>query len=701
MLGIVPAEFASPDKMKRRPNNGKMMVLADLQNVIQWMLCLSGKRQRPAFLALLVMIFLPTVIYGSTTTNLDLSEVPLEQLLNMDVTILRGHDMLSKTPAAISVVTADDIRRSGAMSIPEALRQVPGMDVARIDPSEWAVSARGFNDQFANKLLVLQDGRTVYSPLFSGVFWDVPGTMMDDIDRIEVIRGPGSTVWGANAVNGVINIITKDAKDTQGWLASAGAGNIHQGFVNARYGGQLGSNVFYRVYGTYLNDDSFPLPNGREANDAWRMGRSGFHLDWYADNGNLFTLQGDGYMGWVHETFMAFDMTSPTFTREVPTTMDVRGGNVLGRWTHTFSDTSEVRGQLYYDRTERDATIFAERRDTIDLDVQHNFSAGTRNEFTWGFGYRYTSGKIDGSPTVVFVPASDNLNLFSGFGQDEVTIVPDRVKLTLGTKIEHTEFSGWELEPGGRLAWTPDDRNTLWVSVARAVRTPTLAEENSHYNQPEQTPFGPVVLQISGNRNFESEKLMAYEAGYRIHPCDKASLDLAGFFNVYSDLRSVEVGAPTFPFIPATLANGLYGNTYGVEAAATIEAASWWRLNPSYTLLKMDLHAKHNSTDTTSVAQEEGASPQQQFSLHSGMDLAHNITLDATLRYVDSLPSLRVESYVTMDARVAWRATKNLELALVGQDLFTPTHAEFRPTQVQNQPANVPRSFYAKVTWRF
>jgi iron complex outermembrane receptor protein len=679
-----------------------MAVPADFQKVIRSGFGCFGIQECWGFLALLTMIFLPTATRASTTTNLDLSELPIEQLLKMDVTILRGHDKLSETPAAISIVTADDIRRSGAASIPEALRQVPGLEVAREDSSEWAVSARGFNDVFADKLLVLQDGRTVYSPLFSGVFWDVPGTMMEDIDRIEVIRGPGSTVWGANAVNGVINVITKNAKDTQGWLASAGAGNIQQGFINARYGGQLGSNVYYRVYGTYLNDDSFPLPNGHEANDAWRMGRFGFHLDWYQNDANLLTLQGDGYIGSVHETFTGFDITSPTFTTQIPTTMDVRGGNILGRWTHTFSDTSELKAQIYWDRTERDATIFAETRDTIDLDVQHNFSLGERNRFTWGFGYRYTTGKIDGSPTVAFVPATDNLNLFSGSVQDEITMVPDRLKLTLGTKVEHNEFSGWELEPGGRLAWTPNDWNTVWTSVSRAVRTPTLSEENSRFNEVEPTPFGPAVVQITGNRNFQSEKLMAYEAGYRVHPFDKASFDIAGFFNMYSDLRSVEMGPlTTFPFIPATLANGLYGNTYGFEAAATIEAASWWRLNPSYTLLKMELHQRHGSTDTTSAAQQEGQNPQQQFSLHSAIDLPRNVTLDATLRYVDSLPSLHVESYVTMDARVAWRVTKNFELALVGQDLFSPQHAEFRPTQVQNQPANVPRSFYAKVTWSF
>ena len=636
------------------------------------------------------------------TTNVDLTEVPFEQLLNMQVTILRGHDTLSKTPAAISVVTSDDIRRSGAMSIPEALRQVPGMEAAQVDASEWAVSVRGFNDVFADKLLVLQDGRTVYSPVFSGVFWDVQGTMMEDIDRIEVIRGPGSTVWGANAVNGVINIISKSAKDTQGVLASAGAGNIDQGFVDARYGGQLGSNVFYRVYGTYLNHDSFPQPNGQEANNAWQMGRGGFRVDWDVGSQDLVTLQGDGYGGEEHQTFGVFDLASPGFIREVPDTMNVRGGNALGRWTHTFSDTSEFKAQLYYDRTERDATVFREQRDTFDLDLQHSFTLGDRNALTWGFGYRLSSDKINGSPSVSFVPSSDTINLFSAFAQDEVALVPDRLRLTLGTKVEHNDFSGWELEPGGRLAWTPDERNTLWASVSRALRTPSRADDGIRITQVKPGPFGPVVLEIAGTPDFQSEKLMAYEAGYRVRPCDKASFDLAGYYNVYDDLRSIELaGIPVPPFVPARLGNGLYGETYGFEAASTLQVLPWWRLRPAYDLLKVELHKRRDSTDQFSVQQQQGADPQQQFSIQSGMELPHRVTLDGMLRYVDSLPSLRVNSYVTMDARVAWRATKNLEFALVGQNLFQQRHAEFRPTQVQTEPADVPRSFYAKVTWQF
>jgi iron complex outermembrane receptor protein len=690
--------------MNKPCTQAKTAVLCSAQRTPYWSFpVLAFRAGRGTVTIFVTLLFLSlSTSQASTSTNIDLSEVPLEQLLKMNVTILRGHDVLSKTPAAVSVVTSDDIRRSGAMSIPEALRQVPGMEVAQVDASEWAVSVRGFNDVFANKLLVLQDGRTLYSPVFSGVFWDVQGTMMEDIDRIEVIRGPGSTVWGANAVNGVINVITRSAKDTQGVLVSAGAGNIYQGFVDGRYGGQIGSNAFYRVYGTYMNHDSFPQPNGQEAYDSWRMGRGGFRVDWDMSPADLLTLQGDGYIGSVNQLFTVFDIASPTLTRELPTTMDVRGGNVLGRWTHTFTDASELTAQVYYDRTDRDAAIYTERRDTVDLDVQQNFQLCSRNNVTVGFGYRLTSDRIDGSPTVTFTPASDTENLVSSFAQDEVTLYPDKLKLTLGTKVEHNDFSGWELEPGGRLAFTPDDRNTLWASVSRAVRTPSRSDEDAHINEVVQGPFGPMVLAISGNKNFQSENLMAYETGYRVHPCAQASFDLAAFYNEYTDLRSLApAGPPAFPFFPEQLANGLEGHTYGFEASATLEVLPWWRVTPNYTLLKMDLHKTKSSTDTTSAAQQEGQDPQQQFSLHSAMDLPHDVSLDATLRYVDSLPSLGVPAYVTMDARLAWRATKNLELAIVGQNLFAPQHAEFRPTLVQTQPADVPRSFYAKITWHF
>ena len=642
------------------------------------------------------------------TTNVDLTSLSIEQLMDIKVSILGPSETVSKTPAAVSVVTQEDIRRSGAMNIPQALRQVPGLDVAQIDASQWAVSARGFNDDFANKLLVLQDGRSIYTPLFSGVTWDAQGTLMEDIDHIEVVRGPGATLWGANAVNGVINIITKSAADTQGGLFTAGGGNQERGFVGARYGGTLGTNAFYRVYGTYENHDDTVLPDGSSGLNSWQVARAGFRTDWKPTPDNLVTFQGDGYAGWVNQVFGTFDPANPpTLSQSVRDLMEIRGANVLGRWTHTFSDTSNMKVQAYYDRTDRDAAVIHEGRDTFDLNFQHEFIVGDRNEIIWGADYRLSSDRQQNNPTISFNPTAETLNFVSLFVQDELTLIKDRLSLTLGSKFEHNEYSGFEVQPGARLLWTPVERQTFWASVSRAVRTPSRAEESIILRQSrEVAPNFFVPITTTGNNDFKSEELVAYEVGYRTQPCNHLSLDVALFYNDYDRLRSVAQQSPSDP-TAFYLANNLYGDTYGAEASATWRLLHWWRLQPSYTWLQMNLHARTDSsgyTDVAGVQQAEGSSPQNQFSLRSAMDLPHGITFDTTLRYVDRLPAYRLGSYFELEARLGWQITKNLEVAVVGQNLLHDRHAEFGPSSVQTQNGNVsaiPRSVYGKVTWRF
>jgi iron complex outermembrane receptor protein len=645
---------------------------------------------------------------AENTNAVDLTNLSIEQLMDIKVSILGPSETVSKTPAAVSVVTQDDIRRSGARNIPEALRQVPGLDVAQVDASQWAVSARGFNDVFANKLLVLQDGRSIYTPLFSGVLWDAQGTLMEDVDHIEVVRGPGATLWGANAVNGVINIITKSAADTQGGLATGGGGSQERGFAGARYGGTMGSNAFYRVYGTYENHDETELPDGGGGNNSWQVARGGFRTDWEPTAENTFTLQGDGYAGWINQVFRTYDPANPpTLARSVRDSMEIRGANVLGRWTHTFSDTSELKLQAYYDRTERDAPIIHEARDTLDLDLQHSFAVGDRNELIWGADYRLSSDRERNNPTISFTRTSEVLNFISAFVQDEIALVKDRLSLTVGSKLEHNDYSGLEVQPGARLLWTPVARQTFWTSVSRAVRTPSRVEESIILNQSrEVAPNFFVPLTTAGSQNFKSEELMAYEAGYRTQPCKKISLDVALFYNDYDRLRSI---AQQSSFDPTQfyLANNISGDTYGAEATATWRVLKWWRLQPSYTWLQMNLQAHTDSngyTDTAGVQQAEGSSPQNQFSLRSSMDLPHGVTFDTTLRYVDRLPAFRIGSYFELEARLGWQITKNLEVAVVGQNLLHDRHEEFGPSSVQTQNGNVsaiPRSVYGKVTWRF
>lgn len=648
----------------------------------------------------------------------DLTELSLEELLEIEVNIVaKKLEKRSESPAAVSVVTQDDIRRSGATSIPEALRLVPGLQVARVDASEWAVSARGFNGVFANKLLVLQDGRSIYTPLFSGVFWDVQGTMIEDIDRIEVIRGPGATLWGANAVNGVINILTKSAKETQGTLITSGGGTAERAFGGIRYGGQIGESAFFRVYGTYAEHDDSALPDGHDADDSWRMGRGGFRVDWDVSDQNLLTFQGDAYGGLVHQVFGTYDPANPpSYSSTVKDDFTVGGGNVQGRWSHTFAPDSELRLQVYYDRTERDSAIFREDCDTFDVDMQHRFPLGERHDVIWGAGYRVTSDEVGNSPTISLIPDRRRTQLFSAFVQDEITLVPDRLRLMLGTKLEHNDFTGFEVQPSGRLIWMPCGNQALWASVSRAVRTPSRAEDDVKFNQVVPPgglfPGSPLgVATTYGNRDRESEDLLAYEIGYRVQPHETLSLELAAFYNDYDHLRSVEFGpSPTQPpsapppppgvFVPLHVANGLYGETYGVEAAATWEITPWWRLQPAYTFLQMQLHTRSGSTDTTSE-QDEGKSPHHQLSLRSSLDLPHDVSLDCILRYVDNLPAIQVSSYVTLDIRLGWRPTKNLELAIVGQNLLDNQHPEFSPSFINTQRTEVRRGVYGKITLRF
>ncbi|MDE3067861.1 MAG: TonB-dependent receptor [Verrucomicrobiota bacterium] len=636
----------------------------------------------------------------------DLASLTIPELMKIRVTILGPSQAVSQTPAAVSVITQDDLRRSGVRNFPEALRLVPGMDVAQLDASQWAVSARGFNDVFADKLLVMQDGRSIYTPLFSGVFWDVQGTLMDDVDRIEVIRGPGATLWGANAMNGVINIITKSAADTQGTLVEGGGGAQERGLAGVRYGGKINDHAWYRAYGTYENHDHTLLPDGSGANNAWQLARGGFRTDWQPPGANQFTFQGDGYAGWIDQVFGAFDPgNSTTYTATNNDQVKVSGANLLGRWTHAFSDTSDLKLQAYYDYTARDAArIFNEQRHTFDLDLKHEFALGDRNKLDWGLGYRVTADREEDTPTISFNPDHQTVNLYSAFAQDEIALVQDRLSLTLGSKFEDNDYTGFEVEPGARLLWTPTAHQTFWASVSRAVRTPSRAEESVvlMQGQFENPPGAYVPATTLGTNTFKSEQLIAYEMGYRVEPFKRLSLDLAAFFNHYDDLRSVQ--QPNLLLPTVYLANDLYGDTYGGELSATWTAADWWRLVPSYSLVKMNLHARAGSTDTTSVALDEGSSPQQQVALRSMMDLPHGVSFDTALRYVDQVPAHQIQGYFELDARLGWRINKNWEVAVVGQNLLHDQHAEYAPSYIKTQNGavtEIPRGVFGTVTLRF
>ncbi|HWD20363.1 MAG TPA: TonB-dependent receptor [Verrucomicrobiae bacterium] len=606
-----------------------------------------------------------------------LKRLSLEDLMQMDVTsVSKEAEPFALAPAAIQVVTADDMQRGGAQNIPEALRLADNLQVAQINSHDWAISSRGFNGTTANKLLVLMDGRTVYTPLYSGVFWDAQDYLLADLDRIEVISGPAGTLWGANAVNGVINITSKSAKDTQGLYLEAGGGNEWQDFTGARFGFAAASNLFVRVYGKYFDRESEILPTGERAGDAWRFGQTGFRSDWLPTAQNTVTLQGDYYDS--SESILNAGYTH------------VSGGNLLTRFTHAFSEESDVTLQLYYDQTGRDIPgSFAETLGTYDVDFQHRLRVAQRHDVIWGLGYRLLNDRVANGPLINFLPAHLDQSIYSAFAQDEITLVKD-VHLTLGSKVEHNHYSGWEVEPSGRLAWALTPKQSVWAAVSRAVRTPSRIDEDLVF-----PADGSLAV---GDKSFLSETLMAYEAGYRAQWTRQFSGSASIYYNNYDHLRSITPG------LPLRIANNLAGETYGMELTAAYQVLEWWRLRAGYDLLEEHIRSKPGTADY-SGAIGETADPEHQFSIRSSMDLPHDIALDARLRFVDQIHNIsgnvpgEVPSYFELDARLAWRATPNLELSLVGQNLLHNHHVEFGyPNAAQEA---IVRSLLGKVTWRF
>ena len=662
----------------------------------------------------LVTIMLLCSMTGSakaaTIVSTDLTELSLEELMNIEITsVSKKPEKLADAAAAIFVITQEDIRRSGVTSIPEALRMVPGINVARIDSNKWAITSRGFNGRFANKLLVLIDGRSVYAPSFSGVYWEVQDTLMEDLDRIEVIRGPGATLWGANAVNGVINIITKSAADTQGGLVALGAGTEERGFGGVRYGMAMGKSTYGRFYAKGFKRDEFVYTTGDDAGDDWEMLRGGFRLDSLLYDRDPVTVQGDIYQGDINQTLNLAMLPAP-YSNIFEDKSEVSGWNLLTRWQHTLSPTSDFTLQAYYDRTDREDTLYGEIRDTFDIDLQHQFAAGERHEVIWGLGYRYTHDDI----TSILDPESRSDELFSAFVQDKITLMEDCLWLTIGSKFEHNDYTGYEIQPNARLFWAPHTDHKLWASVGRAVRTPSRAENGTDLLNDVKPPFYypnmplPVASTVKGNRDYESEELLAYELGYRFVPANTLSLDMSVFYNDYDNLRSFEEEKPVYHGIeymeiPLRFDNELKGKTYGLELAAVWQAADWWQWDMAYSYLWIDI-------DTCSEAQkgQTNDGPQHQVSLRSAVNLSKDLDLDLWLRYVDDVKALNsrkglrteIDSYFTFDLRLAWRPYDKMEIALVGQNLLDDEYPEFVQESF-TMPTEVERGVYGKVTWRF
>ena len=645
-----------------------------------------------------------------------LKKLTLEQLGNVKVTsVSKEPEQVWNTPAAIYVITEDDIRRSGAINIPEALRLAPGVEVARIDGNKWSIGIRGFGSRLARSVLVLIDGRTVYTTLLAGTYWEVQDLVLSDIDRIEVIRGPGGTIWGPNAVNGVINIITKNSRDTHGQLVSAGGGNVNQGFFNVRSGGGNGQGFNYRVYGKGFTRGPEFHADGKNFDD-WRAARTGFRMDWNGENQNGFMLEGDLYDERAGESVVATSYTPP-FSQILDANARLSGGNITARWKKQLSYRSDMQLEAYYDRTNRREPNFGDLRDTFDVDFLQRQKLPGRQRLSWGTGARFSHGnELEVVSGLTFDPPQVTDRLLTAFVQDELDLIPNRLSLIGGTKLLNTNFSDFEAEPSVRLLYTPSKKQTAWASFTRAVRTPADVERDFFLSgfigfAPGGLPF---FARFNANRNFQPEKLKGYEAGYRRLIGSRVYVDVAAFFNQYNDLFSQEITGPTFLettppplgdniaapphlLLPARFGNGLEGTTSGVEIAPEWKPASFWRLRGSYSFLAMHIEPKPGSLDIGTSLPTQNSSPGHQVYAQSSFDFPKNISLDVIYRYVSSLPAQGVKPYSTADVTWSWGISEHYRLTIAGQNLLRPHHAEFGgdPTGI----VEIRRGVYGKIAW--
>jgi len=629
--------------------------------------------------AVLIGAPIQPAIAETDDTNLqarDLAKLPLNELFNVEVTsVSKRPQKLSETASAIQVLTADDIRRSGATHLADVLRIAANVEVQQVVSYGWVVSTRGFDALFSNKLLVMIDGRTIYTPLDAGVIWDAQGVLLEDIDRIEIISGPGGTLWGANAVNGVINIITKSAHETRGTYISGGGGSFVKDAGEARIGGGLGAKSAFRVYGQRFDRNGMVLPDGDEGMNAWNTTRGGFRMDGDPEARTRWTLQGDAYLG--------RESSSPLGT----STID--GQNVLGHWSRSLGAGSAFDVQLYADRTwRRDLPgAITDQLETYDANLQHRLPLGSRQTVLWGAGYRLMVDETPPStPIVGFVPVERHMELVSAFLQDEFTLVPERLTFTIGSKLENGAYTSWEAQPSARLTWTPTERQTIWSAVSRALRAPSRIDVDYHI------PTTPPYL-IAGGPDFHSEKVDAYELGYRAEPFQALAVSLAGFYNKYDDLYSVEQESPPAAF-PYTIQNGAAGQTWGAEFSGVYRPAEWWRMRGGYTWIRKDLWSRPGHDVLNSVLASLGNDPNDQAVLQSMIDVSSHWRWDVTGRYVDRLPNPGIPSYIGLDSRLAWTVGR-WEISTVGQNLIAPQHSEFSEAQ------QVPRSVFGRLAARW
>jgi iron complex outermembrane receptor protein len=645
----------------------------------------------------------------------DLSKLSVEDLMNVEVTSASKREQkLSRVAAAVFVITKEDIRRSGALNIPDLLRMVPGLDVAQINGSTWAISVRGFNGQYSNKLLVLVDGRVVYTPTFAGVFWDAQDLPLETIERIEVIRGPGGTIWGANAVNGVISIFTKKAGETPGALVEAGAGTIAQGFGTVQYGGALNGSTQYRVYTKYFNDSHLLDFNGQSGADGWHLLSGGFRVDSVLTPKDQLTVEGTLHDGREGQYSLLQEGVTPQANLALHGEVDLDGGAIQAAWNHTYSDRADSTLQFSFSRNVN-GIFEKESENGFAVDYKYHMAVGHRHDLVAGLGYTDSDDGIRGDFAVMFTPASRDLQVFNAFVQDEIALIPERVYLTAGTKLEHDDYNGFKVLPSVRVAWELNERHMVWGAISRAVRTPSRADTEATANiNSFPGPGGmPVLLRYIGNPDFLNETLVAYEAGYRTTLTAKLSLDVAFYFNDYDHLQTTEPGAfffeatplPAHLVEPLTNENLLHGDTEGVEAAARWEVTKRWTLSPGYAAEQIRMHTYAASMDRGTPLSLEHNAPHNSAQLRSHVELSHALGWNSSVFYVDRLnyqgefTASKIPSYTRLDTNLNWKIREGLSMSVVGQNLLQGHHVEFLGSLGSVQSSELKRSGYIQFIW--
>jgi iron complex outermembrane recepter protein len=659
---------------------------------------------------LLALVASFTLAASAQQKQKDLTNLSIEDLMNFRVTsVSKTEQVLSQAASAIFVITPEAIRRSGANNIPDLLRMVPGLDVARINANTWAISARGFNARLSNELLVLMDGRTVYTPTFGGVFWDVLDLPLENIERIEVIRGPGASIWGANAVNGVVNIITSNSSATQSLRLTGGDGNVDQGFGTVQYGGGLGKHTSYRAYAKYLNQGQFPTTTGANGEDGWRMLRGGFRSDVVLPSKDTLMFQGDIYSAREGLPTSEFVIIPSPAEQDLQLLVNVGGGFLQGVWSHTSSAHSNTSLQIFYDTYERNDQL-RESRNTFDIDIQHNFNAPARQQIVWGGTYRYSISQSEGSSGVSLVPANLNTQLFSSFIQDEIVVVPDHLFFTLGAKLEHNHYTGFGIMPSARVAWTPTQRSTLWGAFSITARTPSETDAALRADVGAFAGPGgiPTVVTLFGNPLIGNEDSTDYEIGYRTSFLEQLSIDITAYYNRYAHQNTSE---PSPPFLvetpvphlvlPLVNRNLMHGETHGFEVAINWKAARRWTLNPGYAFDQIHMHLAPASQDTTSVSEAQGSSPVNAAQLRSHLELVRGLSWDTSAYFVGRLKDPREPSYTRLDTGLSWPLGEKINVSLVGQNILRSRHEEFVDATGSARSTLIKRSAYAKVEWRF